>query len=79
MKPGKQMHLFDFDDNPDHADSIDQLGSEPPAETATPSDVPLDQCTGPLFCPRCGRPYDWASAGEFCTCGARRCLTCGDG
>jgi hypothetical protein len=22
---------------------------------------------------------NWASAGDFCTCGARRCLTCGDG
>jgi len=79
MKPGEQMLLFHVNDCPETSDSTDQQGREPSAETATPSDVPVDRCTGPLFCPRCGMPYDWASAGEFCKCGARRCVSCGDG
>lgn len=79
MKPGEQMLLFHVDDCPGTADSTNQQGRGPSAETATPSDVPVDRCTGPLFCPRCGTPYDWASAAEFCTCGARRCVSCGDG
>ena len=79
MKRHEQMLLFDFDGSQQKADSADQQELGPSAETSTPSDLPLDQCTGPLFCQRCGMPYDWASAGEFCICGARRCLTCGDG
>ena len=78
MKRDKQMRLFDFDGSPANADSADQQGRGPSPETVPSTDVPLDQCTGPLFCPRCGMPYDWESAGEFCMCGARRCLTCGD-
>jgi len=79
MKPGEQMLLFDFDDCPEISDTVEQAAPEPLANTTTPSDIPVDRCTGPLFCPRCGRPYEWASAGEFCTCGARRCVSCGDG
>ena len=83
MKRGKQMSLFDnFDNYAAAADSAhqqrQQKSVEPVIPTA-PTEVPPNQCTGPLFCPRCGTPYNWESAGEFCTCGARRCLTCGDG
>lgn len=60
---------WQLSDEPEPARSLPESPEPPPA---------LDmrgQCL--MFCPRCGRPTE--AAREFCTsCGARRCLSCGD-